>query len=195
MLILALNGRHSDNLPANVVPINGYARINRNGAPFRQMLGCAVRIRRGIALPDTDEVNKIAAGSCLCGKISYEISGNLKIFQYCRCSRCRKFTGSASSANLLVSPDQFRWVKGADGVKTHIPSETRHFATAFCPNCGSSLPWVAKTGKAVIVPAGTLDTDPGISPSQNVFCGSQASWFVDPAELPSFDELPPRNPK
>ena len=58
-------------------------------------------------------------GSCLCKKVRYAIEGNLGIFQYCHCSRCRKFTGSAFSANLMVSPAKFRWLKGEEFVGRH----------------------------------------------------------------------------
>ena len=44
-------------------------------------------------------------GSCLCGGVVYEIDPPFKIFQYCHCSRCRKFTGSAHAANLFVPPN------------------------------------------------------------------------------------------
>lgn len=131
-------------------------------------------------------------GSCLCGEVSYEITGNLGIFQYCHCSRCRKFTGSAHSSNLFVSPDQFKWTSGESFVGTYFPEKTRHFATAFCKNCGSSLPWHAKSGKVVVLPAGTLDEHPGIEPQQNIFCGSKAKWYIAPNELPEHEELPPR---
>lgn len=131
-----------------------------------------------------------AQGSCLCGEVRYEITGNLGIFQYCHCSRCRKFTGSAHSANLLVAPEQFRWLAGDDLVGTYSPENTKHFATAFCKQCGSSLPWYAKTGKAVVIPAGTLDTSPDIKPSQNIFCASQAQWYQETSVLPKYDELP-----
>jgi len=56
--------------------------------------------------------NKVTSGSCLCGKVSYEFSGNLGIFQYCHCSRCRKFTGSAFASNILVALDDFKWITG-----------------------------------------------------------------------------------
>ena len=59
---------------------------------------------------------KKATGTCLCGEVGYEITGNLGIFQYCHCSRCRKFTGSAHAANIIVAPDQFRWLKGDQSV-------------------------------------------------------------------------------
>ena len=131
-----------------------------------------------------------ASGSCLCGKVRYEIDGNLGIFQYCHCSRCRKFTGSAFAANLLVRPGDFRWTWGEELVGRYEVPEARHFATAFCRNCGSSLPWLSKSGKAVIVPAGTLDETPAIRPQQNIFCASRARWYTAPDTLPQFDELP-----
>ncbi|MGH1539883.1 MAG: GFA family protein [Arenicella sp.] len=134
--------------------------------------------------------NESKSGSCLCGEVGYEITGNLGIFQYCHCSRCRKFTGSAHASNLFVSPDQFKWVKGELFVSTFLPEETKHFATAFCNNCGSSLPWTSKSGKAVIIPAGTLDEHPGIEPFQNIFCASKADWYKAPNELPEHNELP-----
>ncbi|MBR9884837.1 MAG: GFA family protein [Oceanospirillales bacterium] len=131
-------------------------------------------------------------GSCLCGSVQYEITGHLGIFQYCYCSRCRKFTGGAFSANMFVAPDQFRWTKGEVHVARFALPEAKHFATAFCRCCGSSLPWQAQTGKAVVVPAGTLDADPELRPSQSIFCASRAVWFTDPDSLPAYDEMPSR---
>ncbi|MEE1673067.1 GFA family protein [Agarivorans aestuarii] len=134
-------------------------------------------------------------GSCLCGEVRYQISGNLNIFQYCHCSRCRKFTGSAHAANLFVLPSQFRWLAGEARVRQYHPQHTKYFATAFCLTCGSSLPWLAKTGKTMVIPAGTLDQHPNIQPTQNIFCAYKAPWFVDSQQLPQFDALPPRKPK
>lgn len=138
-------------------------------------------------MPDTR-----VAGSCLCGAVAYEIGGNLGIFQYCHCSRCRKFTGGAFAANLLVAPDDFRWVRGEADVSYYALPDARHFATAFCTHCGSSLPWHAQSGKAVVVPAGTLDEDPHIRPVQNIYCASRATWYTEPSSLPMHDELPGR---
>ena len=137
--------------------------------------------------------NNSAQGSCLCGQVIYEISGHLNIFQYCHCSRCRKFTGSAHASNLLVKPEHFRWLAGQEHVRQFAPEDTKHFATAFCTSCGSSLPWFAKSGKAVVIPAGTLDDMPDIKPQQNIFCDSAADWYVPSTELPSHSTLPVRS--
>ena len=131
-------------------------------------------------------------GSCFCKNVSYEISGNMGIFQYCHCSRCRKFTGSAYSANLFVAPDDFKWLSGEEFVEKYDPPETKYFATSFCKKCGSSLPWLSKSGLVVVVPAGSLDGDPGIRPTHNVFCGSRSAWYTDASSLPEHEDMPPR---
>ena len=133
------------------------------------------------------------AGSCLCSEVSYEITGNMGVFQYCHCSRCRKFTGSAHAANLFVAPDKFSWISGEDKVGRYDPDDTKYFATCFCKNCGSSLPWLSKSGQVVVIPAGTLDGDPEIRPSHNIFCASRPSWYTSAATLPEHEEMPPRN--
>ncbi len=129
-------------------------------------------------------------GTCLCRSITYEIEPPFKLFQYCHCSRCRKFTGSLHSANLILPVTQFTWVKGQELVGRYDFPEAKYLTTAFCKKCGSSLPWEAKGGKNIVVPAGTLDEDPGIKPIQNVYWGSRASWCVETGELPKYEELP-----
>lgn len=129
-------------------------------------------------------------GSCFCGDVSYEISGNMGIFQYCHCSRCQKVTGSAHAANLFVAPDDFKWLSGENKVGRYDPPDTKYFATAFCQQCGSSLPWLSKSGKVVIVPAGSLDDDPGIKPKKNIYCGSRSGWYVAASAIPELESGP-----
>ncbi|MCW8877047.1 MAG: GFA family protein [Kangiellaceae bacterium] len=129
-------------------------------------------------------------GSCLCGKVTYRFSESIGIFQYCHCERCRKFTGSAHAANIFVKPENFEWATGQELIGRYELPEAKYFATCFCKNCGSSLPWLIQSGKTVVVPAGTLDDDPGIKPTQNIFCAFDAAWYVPANELKSFDGLP-----
>jgi len=131
------------------------------------------------------------SGSCFCKKVNYEITGNMGVFQYCHCSQCQKVTGSAHASNVFVSPDDFKWLSGEDSVGRYDPPETKYFATSFCKNCGSSLPWLSKSGQVVIVPAGSLDDDPGIRPSKNIFCGSRSAWYTAASSLPEHEEGPP----
>jgi hypothetical protein len=137
-----------------------------------------------------NQTQAITTGSCLCGHVRYQITAHPGIFQYCHGSRWRKFTGSAFAANLLTSPKDFHWPKGGELVGRYELTEAKHFATGFCKNCSSSLPWLSQSGKAVITPAGTLDEDPRIRPSQNIFSASQAEWYEEPHKLPKHNSLP-----
>ena len=132
------------------------------------------------------------SGSCLCGAVKYRFHGPEYVFQYCHCSRCRKFTGSAHAANIIINPNNFEWLEGEDQVGRFELPEAKHFATCFCKRCGSSLPWKAQSGASVVIPAGTLDDDPGIRPVQNIYWNSRAPWREAVESLPQYDELPPR---
>jgi hypothetical protein len=125
--------------------------------------------------------------------VAYQFEGPAYVFQYCHCSRCRKFTGSAHASNIIVNPKQFRWLDGEDQVGRFEHPEAKHFATCFCKRCGSSLPWLSQRGVSVVIPAGTLDEDPGIRPTQNIHWQDRAPWREEVGALAQHDELPPRN--
>ena len=135
-------------------------------------------------------MDKNISGSCLCGEITYQFSGPVKVFQYCHCTRCQKFTGSAHASNIIIDPEQFQWISGETLVGRFEHPEAKHFATSFCKKCGSSLPWKTKSGKAYIVPAGTLNDDPEVKPIHNIYCADKAPWYEDPASLIKYDALP-----
>ncbi len=131
-------------------------------------------------------------GSCVCGAVRYAIEPPFLAFQYCHCSRCRKATGSAHAANLIVARERFRWEKGEDHVRCYELPEAKYWCHGFCDQCGSSLPWPTRTGKAFVVGAGTLDDDPGAKPSHNIYWASRSPWYVPVGEIDTFDERPPR---
>jgi hypothetical protein len=91
--------------------------------------------------------NKLS-GSCLCGEVTYQLVVDIKVFQYCHCSRCQKFTGSAHAANIIADPVNFEWLSGEESVGSFELAEAKHFATSFCKKCGSSLPWLTQSGRA-----------------------------------------------
>ncbi len=134
--------------------------------------------------------DKSIKGSCLCGEVAYEIEGPFKIFQYCHCSRCRKSSGSAHASNLFVPPERFKWTKGEKYLGRYEHPDAKYFASTFCKQCGSSLPWAVQGGKNIVVTAGTLDDDPSIRAMSNIFWQSKAIWFEETHKLPKHDEFP-----
>jgi hypothetical protein len=63
---------------------------------------------------------------------------------------------------------------------------------SFCQKCGSGAPRVNRENAIAYVPAGVLDTAPGIKPLARIFVGSKASWVDITDGIAQFDELPPR---
>ena len=122
-------------------------------------------------------------GSCLCGKVRYEISGKIELFTYCFCPRCQKASGSAHVANMRVSPDQIKWNQGQENIARYDLPEAERFAHGFCKTCGSPVPWATRNGLKIIVPAGSLDDDPEVKPTNIIYWDHRASWYIDPIDL------------
>lgn len=130
----------------------------------------------------------IFKGSCLCGEVSYEIEPPFLFFQYCHCTRCQKNSGSAHAANIFLKLDQFRWIRGEPLVARFELPEAQYYCTGFCSRCGSAMPWITRNGRYVLVPAGTLDDDPGCTPDRNIYWRYRAPWYVNVEGLTLFDE-------
>ena len=117
-------------------------------------------------------------GSCLCGAVSYEVTGTPAGFDLDHCSCCRKSSGSAFKAELIFKTAEFRWVCGRPLVKTYeapVRNMPPGYRRTFCVACGGPLPTV--DDDMVNVPAGTLDDDPGLRPQRHIFVDFKASWF------------------
>ena len=129
-------------------------------------------------------------GSCLCGDVTYQFVGPVKVFQYCHCNRCQKITGSAHASNIIIDPDNFEWLTGEEQVGRFELPDAKYFASSFCKKCGSSLPWLTQSGTAMIIPAGTLDDDPEARPKHNIYYADKACWYSDLDSLVKYDALP-----
>ena len=75
---------------------------------------------------------KTLKGECLCGQVSWELSGPYEFFGMCQCSRCRKVTGAAFATNLFVKADQFNWISGEDNTGKYALEPPNTFGNAFC---------------------------------------------------------------
>ncbi|GKT49609.1 uncharacterized protein ColSpa_09790 [Colletotrichum spaethianum] len=113
----------------------------------------------------------MANGSCLCGKIRYQISLgkdaplessiDLNQTSTCHCRPCRKITGATTSLNLTVPLSDFALLAGTPKTFT-----TRHcddgfeFSMVFCGDCGSpiyDMPLGGPQPPVAVIQVGTLD--------------------------------------
>jgi len=135
--------------------------------------------------------NKTIAGSCLCGAVTFEVKPPTSKFVHCHCSRCRKATGTGYATNIYVEPSQIIWLSGQNVVERFDLRTARSFSRWFCRTCGGPMPRLSRSGKTVVVPAGTLDQSPSDYPKAHIFWESRASWVrLVEDDLPRYAEYP-----
>lgn len=137
----------------------------------------------------TTQHTQVHQGSCLCGRVMFQISGPFEHFFLCHCPRCRKGSGSAHAANLFSTRASLDWLSGNEQVRSFRVDGTRH-ERCFCTICGSALPMFQAGGSLLMVPAGSLDGPVTIRPAAHIFSGSRADWDHDLYALPWLDGSP-----
>jgi len=127
-------------------------------------------------------------GSCLCGKVTYEISGPLTDVLNCHCSMCRKLHASAFRTRGKVAKTDWETLTGIEHIKFYESSPGEH--KGFCSECGSSLFAKFDNNPDVLSFAlGTLDDDPKVKATRHVYVGSKAPWFDISDDLPQQREV------
>ena len=129
------------------------------------------------------------SGGCFCGKVTFEVQNNFEQFHLCHCIECRKMTGTAHASLLFGSPDAIEWKSGEECIK-RFDHPKWELSKAFCSECGSAVPFISKGGDALIVPAGSLDETPKITPQDNIFWVDRAGWYDEAKQAAQFDGFP-----
>jgi len=125
-------------------------------------------------------------GSCLCGKVVFELRQPLSEIELCHCRKCRKAYGAPFAATLYCKKDTFRWLRGEEQVRTYdapleeSPPAYRH---SFCATCGSALPLVWDRLPFVEVPASSLDAAVDSRPVYQMFECQRLEWIGEANEL------------
>jgi len=114
-------------------------------------------------------------GECNCGSVAFKINVEIKDVYMCHCSICRKSTGNNGVAVVVVSNDNFEWVKGEDNI-SYWKKDDVDWDTWFCKTCGSSLPG-KNDPERMFVPAGLI-TEGGdqLKVAHHIFVDSKACW-------------------
>ncbi|MCR9085389.1 MAG: GFA family protein [Rhodobacteraceae bacterium] len=123
-------------------------------------------------------------GSCLCGAVTYEVTGPLRPVVACHCRQCRKTSGhhvaatSAAREHVRIKGD-VQWFASSESAKR-----------AFCPICGSNLFWDGP-GSHLSIFAGTLDGPTGLQMVGHIFCADKGDYYEIADGLPQIDQDDP----
>ncbi|MCF6327876.1 MAG: GFA family protein [Devosiaceae bacterium] len=123
-------------------------------------------------------------GSCLCGAITYAVSGPLRHVVYCHCEQCRKTSGnfvaaiSARRTSVQISGKP-QWYKSSKAARR-----------GFCPTCGGNLFWDGQ-GENISIMAGTLNSSADLLAIGHIFVADKAGYVQICDELPQAEQNEP----
>lgn len=134
-------------------------------------------------------MSKKLIGECLCGSVKFSVIDSFKAFYQCHCKQCQQLTGSAFTSSILTDPDNIEWISGRTKI-TNYEHPSREFSKSFCKTCGSAVPFINKTKRSLIVPAGSLNELPHIRPQANIFTSEEACWLKPGLQAENFGSFP-----
>lgn len=124
------------------------------------------------------------SGQCLCGAVTFKVSGTVNRVSACYCSQCRAqngggaFHGAEFSGDLILTQSKsLRWYNSSEKARR-----------GFCGECGSSLFWQLTSNPEYFdVSLGALpDTD--FELDAHIFVNSKAGYQSPPNNAPHFNE-------
>ena len=125
-------------------------------------------------------------GSCLCGEVTYEISGKVGDIVHCHCQTCRKAHGSAFSSVAAVIENDFRLIsKNPIGCFESSKGKNRYF----CSNCGTQLYAKRDGSEHIILRLGSLDDAPKSKEKDHIWVSQKATWYKIDGNLPEHQEF------
>ena len=105
-------------------------------------------------------------GSCLCGGMRFQVTGNHSKIGICHCSLCRKCSGVGSSAKIVIAFGELAWLSGRELVSTF--ERPSGYGNAFCRVCGSPAPDTDKRQTVYTIPVGLFDDTPKLKVGDNL---------------------------
>ncbi|MEM7632849.1 MAG: GFA family protein, partial [Pseudomonadota bacterium] len=128
--------------------------------------------------------DRFVTGGCLCGDVSFRVTGALRPVIACHCAQCRKTSGHHVAATSAAR-DAIR-VKGTVTWYHSSPVARR----GFCGNCGSNLFWDGP-GENMSIFADALDQPTGLTLSGHIFCADKGDYYDITDDVPCADQDDP----
>ncbi|WP_219821713.1 GFA family protein [Sneathiella aquimaris] len=129
---------------------------------------------------------KTKTGACMCGAVTFRVTGPFRDLIMCHCNQCQRASGhhiaatAAPIENFEFSQDQgLRWFQSSS-----------HAKRGFCEKCGSSLFWQMAGNKDRSIFVGCLDGDVDLPVSMHVFAKGRKSYYSLEQDVPVYDYYP-----
>ena len=129
----------------------------------------------------------IHSGSCACGAVTVEATGDPAVVSMCHCLQCQKRTGSTYSVHAYF-PRPAVAIRGETRAHRRTGDTGCYITFHFCPVCASTLHWdVEAMPDMVGIPVGVF-ADPAFPPpTTSIFVPQKHPWVVVPDGVPQND--------
>jgi len=134
---------------------------------------------------------EIKNGSCACGSLKYQITGEPINSVFCYCSECQRHTGSDKWFGTWIPKDNFNIVEGTASSYARKGDSGKNLNHIFCGDCGVSICAEVTVGNFYSVAVSTINDTHTIKPNMSIYTASAPSWAIFPDSIPKFDILPP----
>lgn len=119
-------------------------------------------------------------GSCLCGKVSFEVAAALPPPDACHCTQCRKTSGHYWASTDL--PRAAVTIHGAEHVTWFQSSEK--VRRGFCSTCGSSLFWDPIYKDILAIAMGAFDRPTETRLKMHIFVADKGDYYDITDDVP-----------
>ena len=130
-------------------------------------------------------MSNVKSGSCLCGRVSFTIAGDVGAPDACHCVQCRKQSGHYfASANVpraalvVTGEENVRWYESSDKVRR-----------GFCSTCGSTLFWDPPAYDWIAVAMGAFDAPTSTKLHKHIFVTEKGDYYEIADGLPQHPQF------
>lgn len=116
-------------------------------------------------------------GSCLCGAVTYTVTGTPGAPAACHCTQCRKQSGHVWASSYpedgtLEIEGDVRWYQSSEKARR-----------GFCPICGSALFWDHEDDPFTCFSTGSIDGSSGLTLRSHIFTRDKGDYYeINPNE-------------
>lgn len=129
----------------------------------------------------------IHRGGCLCGAVTYQVSGDPLWSAHCHCATCRRHCGSVIASYVAFALSDFTVTAGTMAEFASSPGVRR----SFCATCGSPLSYQSNNlANEIHLFLGSLDKPEDYPAEIHVNCQEQLPWLELDDTAPRWDALP-----
>lgn len=121
---------------------------------------------------------KTYTGGCLCGAITFSITGKPDWPHYCSCTMCQTWSGAPLVGWVDFPAGSVTWLSGTPKRVRTTPKTER----GFCADCGSGLFAQDDGSEMICMTIGSIKQKNSLVPESQSYKGSAPKWLA--VEIP-----------